>query len=226
MTNLDQSIINTVNNWYDNLTVIEESDYVKYEFSKNKFRDRYLSKTGEFLKISKRLEAVTFAKICKGLSANYELTEVLIDKYLDWCFDNYDFFVKKYKGFNLNSCAMFASEWKEDFLKFEFEEKTSLGDLETVEVKSNIFLSFEKYGIPLVATKLCREMNSDKSTLTDMIVKKLNGLTDTKEDLTRLRNMLRVSVENGPYPPDILLNNYRQVLSSLFMYFTNEPWSQ
>ena len=140
MTNLDQSILNTVNNWYDNLTVIEESDYVKYEFSKNKFKDRYLAKTGEFLKITKRLESITFAKICAGLSKNYELSEELLDKYLDWCFENYDFFVKKYKGFNLNSCAIFSSEWKEDFLKFDFEEKTNLGDLENVEVKQNIFL--------------------------------------------------------------------------------------
>ena len=104
----EQALTVLLNHWYENLSPVDEQEKVVYEFSKNKFRNKYLAKTGEFLKITKRLETIQFNKICAGLSKNYPVDESLIDEYLEWCFDNYDFFMKKYKSFSLNSCANFG----------------------------------------------------------------------------------------------------------------------
>jgi len=68
MNNLDNLIINIANDWHNNLTSFEEKDIVKYEFAKNKFRTKYLTRTGEFLKMSKSFETITFNKICSELS--------------------------------------------------------------------------------------------------------------------------------------------------------------
>lgn len=219
----EKNLIQLLNDWYDNLT-LQESDYSRYTFAKGKFRERYLFKTGEFLKITRRTETVLFNRICAGLASNYEVTEDLIDQYLDWCFDNYEFFIKKYKAFNLNTCANYASEWNKQFLKFDFNDKISIEDLKDVDVKHNIFMSFEKYGIALAATKLQSDTNIHKAELKKMVVEKLNTLTKNKEGVNRLKNMLRITVENAPYPQSILFHDYSASLKDLFAYFKNEPW--
>lgn len=219
----DQKIINILNNWYENLT-IEESDFEKFVYTKGKFRDRYLMKTGEFLKITKRLEAVMFNRICAGLSQNYDISEDLLDQYLDWCFENYDFFIKKYKAFNLINCASFAAEWKKDFLKFDFNDKVTIEDLKDIEVKTNIFLYFEKYGVVLACEKLSMELDTSSKKLIPVIIDKLKTLTNSKTDLMRLKNMLRATVENGPYPSSYAFSDYSKSLSELFYYFKSEPW--
>ena len=224
MKQTEEKIINILNKWYDNLTPLEEEDFIKYEFTKTKFRTKYLMRTGEFLKITKRLEAITFNNICTGLSKNYTVTEDLLDQYLEWCFDNYDFFSKKYKGFSLASCAAFASEWDINFLNFKFADKLSLKDLDGLEVGKNIFYCFEKYGIALAATKLMQEKNADRKSLENVVIKKLESLTTNKEDLNKLKNMLRTTVENAPYSSEVLFWNYGNSFLELFLYFKNEPW--
>ena len=224
MNNLDQLIIEILNNWHDNLAPVDESDYVKFEFNKNKFRNKYLSRTGEFLKITKKIEAISFNKICSGLSANYTFTEKLLDQYLDWCFDNYDFFIKKYKTFNLNIIAQYAVEWDKNFLKFEDQSKITIKDLNTIEVHKNILNAFEIYGIPLAATKLAKEKSISFSDLKKIVLKKLNELTNSKQDLLKLKNMLRSTVENQPYSSELIFYDYIHSLSDLFIYFKNEPW--
>jgi hypothetical protein len=225
MNQLEPVIIDVLNNWHDRLTLGEPVDCVKYEFSKNKFRDKYLKKTGEFLKITKRLESISFSKICYGLSKKHNLTEDLLDKYLDWCFENYDFFIKKYKQFTLNAVAEFAIDWNENLLKFEYDKKDTLEDLKNVEVHKNIYFYMEKYGIPLTASKLIQEKPFKKEDVKQAIIKKLNDFSNTKEDLNKMKNMLRNTVENGPYSPELLFSDYKDSLSKFFMYFTNEPWS-
>jgi len=220
----EQSLIGTLNNWYDNLSSANNQEFVTFDFNKNKFSDKYLKKTGEFLKITKRLEIIQFNKICLGLSKNYSVDEELLDEYLDWCFDNYDFLIKKYKSFSLNACANFASEWTKDFLVFDIEEKLTLEDLKDIEVNKNMSLSFEKYGIPLASTKLQQEKQFEKESLSKVILQKLQVLTNSKEGLSKLKNMLRVTVENAPYSPEILFSDYKISLSDLFVYFGDEPW--
>jgi hypothetical protein len=221
----EQSLVALLNNWHENIS-LQNEPIVAYEFSKNKFRNKYLEKTGEFLKITKRLETIQFNKICTGLAQNYELTESLIDEYLEWCFENYDFFIKKYKTFSLISCANFSSEWTKEFLKFDFASKTTLHDLSEIEVHKSMLHYFEKYGIPLVATKLQKEKNFDSKFLCDLIIKKLQELPNTKEGLSKLKNMLRITVENAPYSPEILFGNYKKSLADLFIYFGDEPWAK
>ncbi len=222
--NLDLTILNIVNTWYENIQYGDAPDLFNFDFSQKKFRDRYLQKTGEFLKISKRVETMSFKKICFDLSSNYTVDESLVDEYLEWCFDNYDFFVKKYGSFTLSSCAQFAGEWNKEFLKFDFNNKITLSDLKDVDVHKNVFLSFEKYGIPLCATKLLVEKSASEEKLVEAIIVKLNDLTNSKENLSKLKNMLRVTVENAPYSSEIILHNYEKKLRSLFMYFNSEPW--
>jgi len=220
----EQSLVALLNNWHDNLSSENDHQIVTYEFSKNKFRNKYLEKTGEFLKITKRLETIQFNKICSGLAKNYEVNEDLIDEYLEWCFENYDFFIKKYKSFGLTSCANFASEWTKDFLKFNFSSKVTLHDLEEIEVHKSVLTYLEQYGVPLVSTKLQKEKNFDTESLCNLIIGKLQELTKTKEGLSKLKNMLRVTVENAPYSPGILFSNYKKSLADLFIYFGDEPW--
>ena len=58
MTELDRTILDIVNNWNRNLSFdTEESECVKYESHKNKFREKYMRKTGQFLQISKKIES-------------------------------------------------------------------------------------------------------------------------------------------------------------------------
>ena len=135
-----------------------------------------------------------------------------------------DFFMKKYKSFSLNSCANFASDWTKDFLKFDFNNKITLHDLKDIEVHKSMFSYFEQYGIALVATKLQEEKQFDKDFLCNLITQKLKELTNTKEGLSKLKNMLRITVENAPYSPEILFSDYKSSLSDLFVYFGNEPW--
>jgi hypothetical protein len=221
---LEKSILNVVNDWYQNLDQVEEQDYINYEFSSNKFRNLYLKKTGEFLKITKRVETICFKKICFGLSQNYEVDEKLLDEYLDWCFDNYDYFVKNFRQFSLSSCANFASEWNKDFLKFNFNDKITLGDLNEIDVHKNIYLYFEKYGIPLASTKLAIEKNISRQNTEKLVLSKISSLTDTKENTNKLKNMLRTTVENAPYTSETVFSNYEKDFKKLFVNFSSEPW--
>jgi len=226
MKTFEGKLVLALNSWYENLESVEDTDFVKYEFAKNKFRTLYLKKTGEFLNITQRAQVVAFNKIAHGLSENFEFTDALLNEYLEWCFDNYDFFLKKRKGFNLNTIAHFAKEWDQDLLKFEYDAKVTYKDLKEVDVKENIFISFETYGIPFAATKLSTEVANDQRQLKQTIRTKLDTLTNTKEDLARLRNMLRSTVENGPYESGIMFHDYRLCFEDLFSYFPGEPWNQ
>lgn len=224
MNPLDSLILGIANNWYFTCEVSDETDFSKFEYNKNKFRDKYFKKTGEFLRITKRLEGYCFSKISYGLSLNYTFTEELLDQYIDWCFENYDFFAKKYKGFSLNAIVQFAPEWHKDFLKFKEDDKITMADLADVCVSDNVFYNFEKYGIPLAATKLCLEKEVQPKAMEPMIVAKLKDFLKTQDGLQRTGNMLRKTVENGPYSTQICFANYRNTLSELFQYFSNEPW--
>lgn len=221
---LDQTILFIANNWYDNLTHIDECDHIKFECSKNKFRDRYLIKTGEFLKLTKKVETMCFKKIAFGLSENYEVDETLIDEYLNWCFDNYDFFIKEFKAFNLTNCANFSSEWTKDFLKFDFNSKFTLKDLDGIKISDSIFANFEKYGIPLCVTKLAEEKRLNEKQIKSIVLDKLETLTGNKNDLSKLKNMLRVTVENSPYTSEIIFNDIKKSFRKFFIYFNEEPW--
>jgi hypothetical protein len=220
----EKSLVALLNNWHENLSQSDDHEIVTYEFAKNKFRNKYLAKTGEFLKITKRLETNQFNKICIGLAKNYEVDEKLIDEYLEWCFENYDFFIKKYKSFGLIPCANFASEWTKDFLKFNFSSKVTLHDLEEIEVHKSVLSYLEQYGVPLVSTKLQKEKNLNGDSLCNLIISKLQDLTKSKEGLSKLKNILRITVENAPYSPGILFSNYKKSLADLFIYFGDEPW--
>ena len=58
MNYLDDTIIKIVNQWRDNLSEITEQDILKFDFSKNKFREKYLARTGEFVNLTKKMEAI------------------------------------------------------------------------------------------------------------------------------------------------------------------------
>lgn len=227
MQDFERNLINILNNWYDNLEPIEDSDCVKYEFAKHKFRSFYLKKTGEFLKISQRTETAYFNKIASVLSCKYEVNDSLINQYLEWCFENYDIFIRKYSGFNLNSIALFAEHWSPDLYHFEETEKPNLNSLKNINVKElNIFDCFENFGIVLVATKLRNELNVSKNVIESKIKEKLTALTTNQENLSRLRNMLRITVEYGPYTSEVVFKNYKESLKDLFVYFTGEAWAK
>jgi hypothetical protein len=227
MKKFHQDLVSLLNDWRDNLEPINEDDFKKYEFAKNKFKTFYLKKTGEFLKISQRVETISFNKIAHALSKHYEVDNDLMNEYLEWCFDNYEVFLRKYKVFNLNCVASFASEWERGMLSFEENIKFSMKDLNSISVKnSSIFELFEIYGIPFVATKLFKEINGSKKNLENKIIEKLNTLTNNAEDLSRLRNMLRNTVENGPYSSEILLKDYKEKFNDLFQYFSGEAWTK
>lgn len=227
MNDLDKVMLDLVNNWHINLSEVDSNELVKFEYSKDKFRNKYASKTGEFLKITKKLEAYLFSKICFNLSKNYDFSEKLLDEYLEWCFDNYDFFVKKYKAFNLNNITSFSSEWRKNLFNFiSSKEKISFDDLNNLSVSQNVFFYFEQYGIPFAATKFLKETKLNKTQLSNMILDKLDSLTNTKEGLNKLKNMIRNTVENGPYDQSFLFHNYKKDLEKIFKYFSNEPWSK
>jgi hypothetical protein len=226
MNTLDADIINIVNNWKNNIDDIGESEHIKYEYSKNKFRNKYAARTGEFLKITKKLESLLFSKICHGLSNNYEFTEKLLDEYLEWCFENYDFFSKKYKAFNLTNIADFAPEWTKDFLNYKCDNnKHIISDLDNIDVSKNVLSFCEKYGIPITITKLINDHGINKEKFINVFNNKLQELTNTKDGLNKLRNILRKTVENSPYSDDYLFCDYKKTLSKYLKYFTSEPWS-
>lgn len=225
MTELDRTILDIVNNWNRNLSFdTEESECVKYESHKNKFREKYMRKTGQFLQISKKIESCIFNKICHGLSQNYTFSEDLLDKYIDWSFDNYDFFVKQYKIFNLNSMSIFASEWKDDFLVFEDSKKVTYDSLSTIDISKGVFGYCEQFGIPFSVTKLSESHKGKKEDIKQIIYNKLLLMTKTNDGLNRLKNMLRTTVENGPYDKIYIFHDYRTSLRDLFKYFSKEPW--
>lgn len=227
MQNFEKNLINILNDWYDNLQPVEESDCVKYEFAKHKFRSFYLKKTGEFLKISQRTEAAYFNRIAATLSKKYEVNDSLMNQYLEWCFENYDIFVRKYSGFNLNSIALFTDNWSPDLYKFEETEKPNLNSLKNICVKDlNVFECFENFGIALTATKLSNELNIPKTTIESKVKEKLTTLTTNQENLNRLKNMLRITVENAPYTSEIIFKNFKESLKEFFVYFIGESWAR
>jgi hypothetical protein len=226
MKEFEKELVVILNDWYDNLEPVDESDYVKFTFAKNKFKNMYFQKVGEFLKITQRIETLYFNKIAQGLSLNYNFTEELLDEYLEWCFKNYDYFVHKYKSFNLRTISHLAKEWNKDLFKFDEEEKITLKDLKDITVSDNVFDAFELYGIPLSTTKLNREIRIPKDNLEDVIIKKLRTITNSENDLIRLKNMLRVTVENSPYSSEVIFKNYKSSLNEFFQYFSGEPWAK
>lgn len=227
MQDFERNLIIILNDWYDNLQPVEESDCVKYEFAKHKFRSFYLKKTGEFLKISQRTESAYFNRIASVLSKKYEVNDALMNQYLEWCFENYDIFLKKYSGFNLNSIALFAENWSPDLYKFEETEKPTLNSLNNIYVKDlNIFECFENFGIALTATKLSNELKIPKTIIENKIKEKLITLTTNQENLNRLKNMLRITVENAPYTSEVIFKNFKESLKEFFVYFTGELWAR
>jgi len=227
MNEFENKLVLILNDWYNELEPVEESDYVKFTFSKKKFKKMYLQKTGEFLNISQRTETVYFNKIAHNLSQNYTFTEELLDEFLVWCFTNYDYLIHKFKGFNLNSITALSKTWDKELFSFEDENvKKTLKDLKHINVSDNVFDCFEIYGIPLCATKLAREKNISKTQLETIVINKLRALTNKNDDLSRLKNMLRMTVENCPYSSEIVLRDYKNKLSEFFVYFSGEIWAK
>jgi hypothetical protein len=226
MKDFEKELIVILNDWYDNLEPVDESDFVKFTFAKNKFKNMYFKKVGEFLKISQRIETLYFNKIAQSLSLNHNFTEELLDEYLEWCFKNYDYINRKYKSFNLRTISLFAKDWDKELFNFEEDEKTTMKDLRDIVVSDNVFDAFELYGIPFSTTKLCSEINIPKSKLEPIIVSRLKSLTNSKDDLSRLKNMLRMTVENSPYSSEIIFKDYRIKLDEFFQYFLGETWAK
>jgi hypothetical protein len=203
---------------------VEENHCVHYELSKNKFRNMYLKKTGEFLKISQKLESQLFSKIVSGLSQSHQVSEKLVDAYLDWSFENSEFFIKKYSAFNLMNIANFSEHWNIHLFKSSNSLTQKFNQLDDVNVSESIFKYCEKYGIPWVATKLAQEKNVSPDLIKKIMNEKLSLLTKDIREFDKLRNMLRKTVENAPYDADIIFNNYKNDLRHLFDNFAGEPW--
>lgn len=221
----EQEIIQTLNNWHQNIDVQEKSvDESSFKYTRNKFSQLYLEKTGEFLNISKRVENICYKRIHYNLSSRYEFDEQLLNQYIDWCFENISFFIEKYGIFNLSNCAKYSLEWDQDLNKVEIKRKYNIDDMHKITVSDGIFDAFKKYGIPLASTKLMIEKHGREADVRSTILKKLNGLTKNQSDLGMLRNMLMATVDNAPYESFMMFGNYQKSLSELFSYFSNEPW--
>jgi hypothetical protein len=221
--NNDEIVLGVVNNWYRNLDIEDEDPSLEFEYSRNKFKQKFFEKTKEELKITKRLEAILLNKIANSLAKKYSFSEQLMDKYIDWCFDNYDHLIKKYGSFSLNCIAAFAEEWTDDLFSFDFDKPSYL-DLSHVKVSDSVFYCCEKYGIPFASTKLQEEIKIDKNKVAASMINKLDELKKTKDGLSKIKNMLRKTVENGPYSSRFLFADYEQTLKGYFKYFAGEPW--
>lgn len=224
MNEIDKTVLNIVNTWRSECEPIDEIEIEQYSYQKNKFKEKYFQKFNEYLNISKRVEAVCFKKIASALSKRYKVDDNLIDKYLDWCFDNYDFFIKKFNHFNLVSITSFSIHWKKELNDLEFQIKTSYDDISSLMVSQNVFYYCEQYGIPYVVTKLLEENPNKKNVLMDVFHKKLYEMTKSSEGISRIKNMLRKTVELGPYSKSIKFSNYAQDLKDYFKFFKSEPW--
>jgi len=228
MEYFEQNLIRVLNNWYNGLSdFADEEATARYTFAKHKFKTFYLNKTGEFLKISQRTESAYFSKIADALSKKYTVDDALMNQYLEWCFENYDLFLKKYSGFNLNSILLFAENWSPDLYKFKEEKKLEICDLDGISIKDvGVFDCFENFGIALTATKLKIDLNATAPIIEKTIKEKLRTLTTKKEDLNRLKNMLRVTVENSPYSSEIIFRDFKESLKEFFIYFNGESWAK
>jgi hypothetical protein len=220
---IEREILDILNSWSMNLSKSESND-INFDVSKHKYRNLYLKKTGEFLKIPQRLETQLFSKIVLGLSKQNEIDDKIIDEYLDWCFENYEIIIKKYKNFNLQNIANFSEHWNPNLFKQSTKKKCDLESLNDLKISDNVFLNCEKYGIPLVATKLSIEKNLEPKIIRKIIPEKLSSLTQDTLGLTKLRNMLRMTVENEPYFSEIIFSNYQKELKVFFDKFKGEPW--
>lgn len=219
------TLIGVLNDWYDNLdTSVEIQPVEKYEFSKSKFRDRYFQKTGENLRLSKSVESQLFSKIYLNLSKKYNVTEELIDNFLDWCFDNYVFFVRKYGEFCLNSCVKFSADWDIELLNYKSEDKTQIHNITEEDAAKSIFYNFEKFGIPIFSTYFCDKNKISKNAFESKVKEKLSVLLKKQSDMNRLANMLRKTVENAPYDESFLFHDYKHSLKEFYKYFKKEPW--
>ena len=223
---LEKQIINICNTWKENLDPVNETLSNQYSTSKHKLRNLYLQKTGEFLKLSQAMESKIFSNIVTNLEKNHKLSDELIDNYLLWCFNNQDFFIEKYKEFSLVYVARFANEWHPNLFDVELDKKITLDDLKNLTVSTNILLYCEKFGIPLVSTKLQKDLKLSKNKTEELFIAKLNSLTQNTNDLKRLKKMLLRTVENAPYSVEILFSDYKKSLNDLFLYFAEELWSQ
>jgi hypothetical protein len=221
--NLEKKIYEILNNWAENISP-HKNIVVNFDVSKHKFRNLYSRKTGEFLKISQKLETQLFSKIVLELSKNNEVNEKLIDEYLDWCFENYEIIIKKYNVFNLQNIAKFSSLWKPNLFQPKEVKKICLDDLESINISENVFLNCEKYGVPLVSTKLAKEKNISARIAKALMIQKLTELTTDAIGLSKLRNMLRSTVENAPYFSELVMSDYRKELKTLFDKYKGEPW--
>lgn len=228
MEYFEKNLVRILNNWYNGLSdSVDEDTVARYTFAKHKFKTFYLNKTGEFLKVSQRTESAYFSKMADALSKKYVVSDELMNQYLEWCFENYDLFLKKYSGFNLNSISLFAENWSPELYKFEQEKKIEISDLDNISIKDvGVFDCFENFGIALTATKLKNDLRLTAPVIEKTIKEKLRTLTTNKEDLSRLKNMLRITVENSPYPSEIIFRNFKESLKEFFIYFSGEPWAK
>ena len=224
MNELDRKILDIANYWHSNKSEIQESDYEKFVFAKKMFTNKYFEKTGISLNISKKVETTQFNRICAGLSKNYEFSDELLKKYISWCFNNFDFFIKKYKTFNLNVVVLFATDWRKNFLIFNEEPKVSYDDLSSLVVSQNFFYYCEKYGIVLTTHKLLDENRNKKKEILLHIKNKIFEMPKSTEGLNKLRNILRTTVENAPYDKKFEFHDYTIVFKDYFKYFNKEPW--
>jgi hypothetical protein len=220
---LEDKIYDILNNWVENLSVAE-NNRINFDVSKHKYRNMYLKKTGEFLKIPQKLETQLFSKIVSGLNKNNEIDDLIIDQYLDWCFENYEIIIKKYKNFNLQNIANFSVFWYPGLIEAKNKQKIDLETLKEIQVSDNMFLNCEKFGVPLAVTKLAQEKSLSSEIIKKVIIEKLNELTSDTVGLSKLRNMLRTTVENAPYFSEIIFGDYQKDLKYFFDKFKGEPW--
>jgi hypothetical protein len=122
---------------------------------------------------------------------------------------------------------LFAENWSPDLYKFEEEKKLEICDLDGISIKDiGVFDCFENFGIALTATKLKIDLNATAPIIEKTIKEKLRTLTTKKEDLNRLKNMLRVTVENSPYSSEIIFRDFKESLKEFFIYFNGESWAK
>lgn len=228
MNSLDHTVLDIVNHWYLSLEDDKQDnslDSLPYYDAVQLFIGRHWEITGTYVNLTPRMQAHSFRKIYEGLSKQHEdVDENLLMHYIEWSFDNYQLFMERYNAFNLSTLATFAPEWKQDLLEFEESPKIRYKDLENVEVASNVLHAFELYGIPYAATKLWEEKQYNREKLMSHIMEKLKALTNKHQDLLRLGNILRRTVENGPYASRYLFADYKSSLKDVYKYFQSEPW--
>ena len=97
-------------------------------------------------------------------------------------------------------------------------------DLSSLVVSQNFFQYCEKYGIVLTTQKLIEENKNQKKKIIQNIHNKISVMPKTTDGLNRLRNILRTTVENGPYDSKFIFHDYQKIFKDYFKYFNKEPW--